>query len=218
MYLPVQFRENDRAVLVEFLRAHPFGLCVSNGPSGLQASGLPFLTHEEEGELVLRAHVARGNAQWRDLEASGECLVVVQGMQAYVSPSWYPTKQQTHEHVPTWNYDMVQLRGSVSVITDQAWLLDHVTSLTDEHEQMRDQPWQVSQAPKAYLDTMLKSIVGFELRVTEVQGKWKMNQNRLDIDAEGAYRGLADPADPHHNAEVAARVYELNHRRFQGEA
>lgn len=215
MYLPVQFRETDRASLLGFLAAHPLGLCISTGPSGLQATPLPLVIHETGDELRMTVHFARGNAQWRDLEQSGECLIVVQGVDGYVSPSWYPTKQVTHEHVPTWNYDMVQIRGTARVTDDAEWLRAHVAQLTNQHESVRSEPWDVSQAPEPYLEQMIRGIVGCEIVVTEVQGKWKMNQNRLPEDAAGAYAGLANPDDPHHNPHVAERVLQENRDRIQ---
>lgn len=214
MYLPVQFRETDRARLLSFLDAHPLGLCVSTGPSGLQATPLPLVIHDRGDELRVTVHFARGNTQWRDLEQTGECLIVVQGADAYVSPSWYPTKQITHEHVPTWNYDMVQIRGTATVTSDEHWLREHVAELTNRHESVRAEPWDVSQAPDAYLEKMIHGIVGCEILVTEVQGKWKMNQNRLPEDAAGAYAGLANHEDPHHNPLVAERVLRENRDRI----
>lgn len=214
MYIPVQFKEADRRSIVDFVRAHSFGLCVTAGPNGAQATALPFVLHESGDDLTLSAHFARANAQWKELEPAGECLVVFQGAHGYVSPTWYPTEQTTHEHVPTWNYDMVQMRGTVSVTSDPEWLRDNVTDLSQMHEGKRDIQWQVTDAPAEYMDRMLQSIVGFEIRVTDVQAKWKMNQNRLPEDAEGAFKGLSDETDPHHNPAVAKRVHELNHERF----
>lgn len=214
MYLPVQFRETDRARLLTFLDKHPLGLCISTGPSGLQATALPLVIRDERTALRITTHFARGNIQWRDLQQTGNCLIVVQGDQGYVSPSWYPTKQVTHEHVPTWNYDMVQIRGTTTMIDDEQWLRQHVDELTTRHESVRREPWDISQAPEAYLERMLRGIVGCEIVVTEVQGKWKMNQNRLPEDAAGVIEGLSNPNDPHHNLAVAQRVLEENRDRI----
>lgn len=214
MYLPVQFKETDRSSIIEFVQANSFGLCITAGATGAQATAIPFVIHESGNELMLSAHMARANNHWKELDSTGECLVVFQGSNGYVTPTWYPTKQTTHEHVPTWNYDMVQIRGTVSVTSDPEWLRANVTDLTQMHEGIRDAPWQVTDAPDDYMDRMLQSIVGFDVRVTDIQAKWKMNQNRLPEDAQGAFHGLAEETDPHHNAAVAQRVYELNHERF----
>ena len=213
MYVPVQFREHDRDNVVDFVRAHPFGLIVTAARQ-IEATPIPFVVHVDADDVTLSGHIARANGQWKDMSREPEVLLIYQGANNYVTPNWYPTKQTTHEHVPTWNYDMVQIRGQARVIEDREWLLNNVTELTQVFEGARDVPWRVEDAPAGYLDTMLKSIVGFEVRVTEMVGKWKMNQNRLPEDVEGAWRGLSDPADPHHNAQVAARVHELNHDRF----
>lgn len=214
MYLPVDFRETDRSNILNFLREHSFGLCVSSGPSGLQATPVPFVVVADGETLKLHAHVSRGNAQWKDLEVSGECLLVFQGVHGYVTPTWYPTMQTTGEHVPTWNYEMVQIQGSVAVTTDREWLMNHLSDLTEQHEGERDVQWDISDAPSEYMERMLTSVVGFEVTATDVQAKWKMNQNRLPQDAEGAWRGLSNPNDPHVNVAVAARVRELNDHRF----
>lgn len=217
MYLPVNFRETDRADVLGFLQEHPLGLVISAGKLGIQATAVPLVVHADSAtdDLRLSLHFARGNTQWRDLGAGSEVLVVVSGAHGYVTPNWYPTKAQTHEHVPTWNYDMVQLRGTSVVHSDELWLREHVESLTTRFESVRDAAWQVSQAKESYLNEMLHGIVGVEVTVTKVEAKWKMNQNRLPEDAQGAYRGLSDASDPHYNPAVAARVLEENEGRFE---
>jgi len=206
MYLPATFNETNVDVLRQLIQAHPLGLLITHGASGLQASPLPFVCVSEPGRLRLRTHMARANPHWSDWAQSSACLVVFQGEQAYVSPSWYPTKAQTHQVVPTWNYAMVQMRGQVKVHTDEAWLHQQVSKVTTHMERVRSQPWSVQDAPERYVASQLKAIVGIEIDVTEVRGKWKMSQNRNAEDAKGVVSGLSDPSDPHANAEVAASV------------
>ena len=145
-----------------------------------------------------------------DLAETSDCLVVFQGAENYVTPSWYPSKKETGKVVPTWNYETVQVRGVPKVIHDAEWLKNLVTTLTAEMEAPRQKPWQVSDAPHDFIDAQLKAIVGLEIEITSVEGKWKMSQNRTAQDAKGVALGLADPGDPHHNPEVAAIVASRN--------
>ena len=206
MYLPASFEETDHEQLREWVSQHPLGLLISQGPSGLQASPLPFLWRKEEGTPRLVAHMARANPHWKDLSQATDCLVVFQGEQAYVTPSWYPSKAATHQVVPTWNYAMVQMRGKPQVHADVQWLHQQVTHMTDHMEQVRTQPWGVDDAPESYISSQLKAIIGIEIEITEIQGKWKMSQNRHTQDAQGVVAGLSDASDPHANAAVAASV------------
>lgn len=159
-----------------------------------------------DGKARLLAHLARANPHWKDLTGLSECLVVFQGADNYVTPNWYPSKQSTHKVVPTWNYEMVQVRGIPKVIDDAAGLRSLVTRLTDAMEQPRAYPWQVADAPTEFIEAQLKAIVGIEIEITDIRGKWKMSQNRSAEDAQGVVAGLSDPDDPHANAAVAHSV------------
>jgi transcriptional regulator len=194
MYLPSHFEEKRTEVLHGLIRTHPFGLLVTQGDAGLQANPLPWLIDAGPGPLgTLRGHVARANPVWR--AAQGEVLVVFQGPQAYVSPGWYPSKADHGKVVPTWNYVMVQARGRLRAVEDAAWLHALVSRLSDTHEAGRMRPWQVADAPRDYLEKMLAAIVGLEIEITALVGKWKVSQNRSAADREGVARGLADEAD-----------------------
>jgi transcriptional regulator len=190
MYLPAHFDESRPEVLHGLVRSHPLGLLVTHGASGLQANPIPFLIDTQRGPHgTLRAHVARANPVWR--EAQGEALVVFQGPQAYVSPGWYATKAETGKVVPTWNYVMVQARGTFAVKDDTAWLRRLVGELTTRHEAPLPAPWKVEDAPADYLDAMLKAIVGIEIELTALSGKWKATQNRSAADRAGVVAGLS---------------------------
>jgi transcriptional regulator len=203
MYLPAHFEETRVEVLHRLVRNHPLGLLVTHGADGLQADSIPFLIDPEPGPFgTLRAHVARANPVWRD--AGGrDALVVFQGPQAYVSPGWYASKAEHGKVVPTWNYVMLQARGRLRTVEDAAWLQALVTRLTDTHEAAQARPWSVGDAPPAYVDAMLRAIVGIEIEVVSLAGKWKVSQNRSAADRAGTVAGLA--AQPGENAQQMAR-------------
>jgi transcriptional regulator len=204
MYLPSHFEETRPEVLHELVRAHPLGLLITLGPAGLQANPVPFMLDTGDGSPVLRAHVARANPVWREARSDVESLVVFQGPQAYISPSLYPTKAATGKVVPTWNYVMVQARGTLRVVDDAPWLHALVTRLTDKHEAPRAEPWAVSDAPDDYVQTMLRAIVGIEITLSALTGKWKVSQNRNQADRDGVAAGLRAQADEQGGAQAGA--------------
>jgi transcriptional regulator len=193
MYQPPLFREERLEVLHGLMRAHPFGLIISVGPDGEPvANAIPLLLDASSGEKgMLRGHLARANPQWKMLAETGRALVVFQGPYSYVTPSWYETKRETGKVVPTWNYAMVQARGLVRIHEDAGWLRVHVGQLTDSQEADRADPWAVSDAPEAFIDSQLKGIVGFEIEIVNLEGKWKVSQNRPVPDRIGVAKGLA---------------------------
>jgi transcriptional regulator len=198
MYQPAHFIEPRLEVKYDLIRAHPLGLMISVEAGLPAANAIPFIIDAKAAPLgVLRGHVARSNPQWQGLKTSSDALVVFQGAHTYVTPSWYQTKRETGKAVPTWNYIMVQARGKMRVIEDREWLLDMVTALTDTHEAPRAEPWRVSDAPAPYLDAMLKAIVGLELEIASLDGKWKVSQNRTREDMSGVIGGLEAQDHPH---------------------
>jgi len=192
MYLPSHFSESRPAVLRAFVRAHPLGLLVTqNRDGGVDANSVPFvLDAEGDAPGVLRAHVARANPVWQTARDDVDALVVFQGPQGYVSPAWYPSKAEHGKVVPTWNYVMVQARGRLRAIDDRGWLRDFVSRLTDRHEAGRGAPWAVADAPADFLETMLGAIVGIEIALGSLAGKWKVSQNRSAADRAGVVDGL----------------------------
>jgi len=204
MYLPAHFDEKRLDVLHAFVTAHPFGLLVTEGADGPVANAVPFILDPggAGGLGTLRAHVARANPVWRDLASANRALVVFQGPQAYVSPGWYPSKAEHGKVVPTWNYILVQARGTLRAVDDAAWLRAFVTRLTERHEAPRARPWAVGDAPADFVDTMLRAIVGIEIELTALTGKWKVSQNRSAADRDGTVRGLEDVGDD--NARLMA--------------
>lgn len=191
MYQPPHFREDRLEVQHALIHSQPLGLLVTAGPGGLQANHIPFLI-EADGSPhgKLRAHLARANPQLAELAAVEECLVAFQGPQTYISPSLYPTKQEHGTVVPTWNYITVHAWGRPQVIDDAAWIRRQVEDLTAHNERSRETPWLVSDAPEPYVAAQLKGIVGLEIPIARIEGKWKVSQNRPAIDQAGVVAGL----------------------------
>ncbi len=195
MYQPPPFREDRLDAQHGLIRAHPLGLLITHGRAGLFTSPLPFLLDDAASPLgTLRGHLARANPQWRDC-GDGEALVVFQGAASYVTPSWYETKRETGKVVPTWNYAMVQVRGRPRVVEDRAWLARQVTGLTDLLEGGRAHPWAVADAPAPFVEGQLKGIVGVEIEIVSIEGKWKVSQNRPEADRAGVVDGLRAQGD-----------------------
>lgn len=196
MYLPPHFRDDHIDVQHALIRAHPLGLLVTDGPHGLMANPVPFvLDAAAPAPGVLRAHLARANPQLAELAAVDDCLVVFQGPDHYISPSWYPTKHDTGKAVPTWNYTAVHAWGRPQVMDDTAWLRTQVEALTQMQESQRSDPWQVADAPADFLAAQLKGIVGVEIVLTRTEGKFKVSQNRPEQDRAGVVRALANGND-----------------------
>jgi transcriptional regulator len=182
MYVPDHFREDRPDVLHNAMRQIGFATLVTQN---LDANHLPMLL---EGN-VLRGHVARANPVWK--EGEGPALAIFLGPHAYVSPNWYPSKAATGKAVPTWNYITVHARGPIVWRQEPDWLRAHVTALSDAHEAQRAQPWAVSDAPESYVDSLLRGIVGFELAIESLDGKYKLSQNRDAADRAGVREAFA---------------------------
>ncbi len=190
MYLPKHFEQHDPAALHGLMREHPLATLVTLGSDGPTADHIPLEFIATEGAHgLLRGHVARANPLWQ--QAAGRpVLAVFCGPQAYITPSWYPSKAATHKVVPTWNYTVVHVHGVLRAVDDAPWLRALVGGLTDHHEAPRAQPWAVSDAPDDYVQQMLRAIVGIEIPVTRLVGKWKISQNRSETDRLGVADGL----------------------------
>ncbi len=191
MYQPAPFRVEDIAVLHGFIRAHPLGLLISADQSGQVADLLPVLADSQcGGKGVLRAHMARANPHWRLLQQTRRALVVFQASGHYISPGWYPTKLQTGEVVPTWNYVMVQVKGCVRVRDDASWVRQQVEDITRVHESGRAAAWRIDDTPDDFIAAQLRAIVGFEIEIEEMNGKFKLSQNRPAQDRAGVVASL----------------------------
>lgn len=190
MYQPSHFREDDPEALKALIQARPLGLLITHGGEGLTANPIPFLF--DPLAKVLRCHVARANPQWKDIGNGADVLVVFQGADHYVRPGWYETKRETGKVVPTWNYAMVQVRGRACAKEDAHWLARQVRDVTELMEGRYPEPWAVDDAPAPYIASQIRGIVGIEVAIAAMAGKWKVSQNRSEADRLGVVRGLTE--------------------------
>ena len=205
MYVPEHFRESRIDVLQAFIARHPLATLVAITAEGITANHIPLLAQlRANGGGLLRGHIARANSLWRELKADTPVLAIFTGADDYISPSWYPSKREHGKAVPTGNYATVHMKGTIRFIDDAPWLRDFVGSLTEAHEQGRINRWHVSDAPADYLEAMLRAIVGFEIEVSSIVGKFKGSQNRSDADRMAVRTALAaEGRSPEAIAEVA---------------
>ena len=179
MYLPPHFTESRPEQLERIMREHPLGALVTQGAAGLDADHLPFEFDPGAGTHgLLSAHVARANTLWQRCPTGSEVMVVFRGAQAYISPSWYPSKHEAHRQVPTWNYEVVHAHGVLTVHDDERFVRRLVARLTRRHEAAEPTPWKMGDATPEYIDSMLRNIVGLEIAITSLVGKAKLSQNR----------------------------------------
>lgn len=207
MYLPKSFQETRSDVLHALMRDYPLATIVMHGGAGLVANHVPL---ERVGDNSLHGHVARGNEL---AKADGaQVLVIFHGADGYVSPSWYPSKHETGREVPTWNYAVVQVHGRLRVVEDPAWLRPLLERLTDRHETPQPKPWHVSDAPEDHIEKMLHLIVGIEIAIERIEGKFKLSQNHPDANRAGVLKGLAE-RDGRRDAELAELMQQTEERR-----
>lgn len=192
MYIPKAFEAPDVAAMQTLMRAHPLAALVTLSPSGLEANHIPMHLLADAGPHgLLRGHVARANPLLRDLQLL-DALVIFQGPQAYVSPGWYPTKSVTGKAVPTWNYMVVHAHGPLRIVEDADWLRAQLAALTATHEAPQAQPWSMDEAPGDYIDTLIKAIVGIEIPIARLEGKWKLSQNQPVQNRQGVIAGMQE--------------------------
>lgn len=212
MYLPAYHEEHDQQKLLQHIHDYPFGSWACLTQAGLVMNHLPFLLCTESGKPgVLRTHVARANPVWRNMQAEMASIVSFLGPQAYISPAWYPSKVETGNVVPTWNYISVQVSGPAQVIQDKDWLLNLLRSLTLKQENQRWQTrepsraWQLEHAAPEFIERLLTAIVGIEIPITQLQGRWKLSQDETPADQQGTIAGLAEAAQPN-DVELAQKM------------
>ncbi len=191
MYIPRHFEQPDVGAMHELMRAHPLATLVTQSDDGLNANHVPLHLAASVAPLgVLQGHVARANPILRDFAAQHEVLAVFHGPQCYISPSLYATKEETGKVVPTWNYVVVHAYGKVRVMDDAAWVRAQIEALTDQQEASYPQPWAVSDAPAEFTEKLIGGIVGFELVITGLSGKWKLSQNQPPENQASVIEGL----------------------------
>jgi transcriptional regulator len=192
MYIPRANQEDRIPVLHKLMEDQPFASLITMGSSGLLASHIPMMLEQNGAKGQLRGHISRANTQWRDYTPSVEALAIFSGPQHYITPNWYPEKRETGKVVPTWNYVVVHAYGYLKIVQDSEWLLAHLATLTSVHEQGSPVPWKIGDAPKDYIDALLKGIVGLEITIERLEGKWKVSQNRSEQDRDGVAMGLGE--------------------------
>lgn len=202
MYVPKHFKEDDNQKLHQYIRDYGFGLLIVSDEDGIDANHVPFhLDCGDSGSLGrLQCHVARNNPVWQRLLEGARVLAVFQGPDAYISPSWYPTKAETGRVVPTWNYLAVHVEGKARAIQDSTWLAQHLHHLTDQHESGMEKPWSVDDAPADFTDRLVQAIVGIEIEIEALTGKLKASQNVPERNKVGVKAGLEDMKEAHSHA------------------
>ena len=193
MFQPAIFQEDRLDVMQGLMRAHPFATLISSATGELTADHIPMILHDDEdAHGVLRGHVSVGNPLFKKTDGALDVLAVFQGPHTYITPSWYASKQEHGKVVPTWNYAVVHARGTLNFNRDESWLLRHLHDLTQQHEGHRPNPWAVSDAPEGFVKHQLRGLVGFEIQVSNIDGKWKVSQNKNEADKTGVATGLLD--------------------------
>ena len=193
MYLPKQFEETSIPVLLNLIKAHPLATVITLSTSGLNANHIPMVVAENaDATMVLRGHVARANPMLADLAVSAQTLLVFQGAEHYITPSWYATKKETEKVVPTWNYAVVHVKGQMRVVDDAEWLHQQLEDLTAQQESSRNTPWSVNDAPAEFLNQIKQAIVGFEVQIESMVGKWKVSQNQPSKNRVTVVQGLEE--------------------------
>ncbi|TXM07436.1 FMN-binding negative transcriptional regulator [Vibrio parahaemolyticus] len=190
MYIPAKFKQKNIEELVAIMQQYPFATLVANSSDGIEVTHLPVLLEQSDGELVLKAHVAKANKIWEKVESDSDIIVIFNGPNCYISPNYYPTKAENGKAVPTWNYVVVHAKGKVSYSHNSEWIYSVIDKLTTEHESTLDNPWSVADAPEGFIDKMLPAIVGLEIKISSITGKWKLSQNQPEVNKQGVIRGL----------------------------
>ncbi len=191
MYIPPQFKQPDIEVMHELIRNCPLATLVTMGSNGINANHIPLhLSVTPEPHGVLRGHVARSNPIWSDLESDIDTLAIFDGPVTYISPSWYATKQETGKVVPTWNYTVVHAYGSLRIIDDAVWVRTQLETLTNHNEAVFPEPWEVSDAPEDFTEKLIAAVIGIEMVITRLSGKWKVSQNQPPQNQSSVIQGL----------------------------
>jgi transcriptional regulator len=197
VYIPKANEETRLPVLHDFIRANPLATLVTMGNSGMIASHIPLVLDDDNSQFgLLKGHISRANTQWKDIETAIDALAIFAGDHHYITPNWYPSKHQDAKQVPTWNYVVTHCYGPLKLIEDPQWLLAHLETLTSIHEASNPVPWKVTDAPPEFIRALLNGIIGLELPIRKIEGKWKVSQNRNAQDRQGVIEGLTQLDTP----------------------
>jgi transcriptional regulator len=192
MYIPKANEEKRVPVMHELMTAHPLAALITMNASGLIASHVPLVLEDNGSQFgMLKGHLSRANTQWKDTTLAVHALAIFAGAQHYITPSWYPAKQEHSKVVPTWNYAVVHAYGPIQWIEEPDWLMNHLAALVDTHEAAFAKPWKMTDSSADYIQSQVKGIIGFEIPIHRLEGKWKVSQNRDRSDKQGVVKGLA---------------------------
>lgn len=192
MYVPKVFQQDEPAALHELMVKYPLASLITYSATGIEVNHIPFFLKETNGKLSLQGHIAKANILWQNVKDNAEVLLVFHGPNCYISPNYYPTKKEQGKAVPTWNYVAVHIKGLMSYRHDAAFKLEMLNNLTFAHEQNQETPWSINDAPAHYIQRMLPAIVGLEIEVLSITGKWKVSQNQPEINKQGVVSGLSN--------------------------
>lgn len=190
MFQPSYFKQKDTDGMLNFIKNHPLSTLVCPTETGININHIPVVVMRNNNENIIQGHIAKVNSLFREYTPGTKVKAVFTGPQAYISPSWYPSKKMDQKAVPTWNYTAVHVTGIMKFHSDPEWLIQHLNSLSDHNERYFENPWKVSDAPKDYIDSMLRAIAGFEIAISHIEGQSKMSQNHSESNRQGVIRGL----------------------------
>ncbi|MGV2870603.1 FMN-binding negative transcriptional regulator [Colwellia sp. E150_009] len=192
MHMPKAFQQDDPVALHELMVKYPLASLIAYSATGIEVNHIPFFLNKSKGKLSLQGHIAKANPLWQNLTDKSEVLLVFHGPNCYISPNYYPTKKEQGKAVPTWNYVAVHVKGLLHYRFDTEFKLDMLNHLTIQHEQNQDKPWSITDAPMQYIQRMLAAIVGLEIEILSITGKWKVSQNQPEINKQGVVSGLSN--------------------------
>ena len=190
MYTPKAFEQNDPDHLHDIIAKHPFATLISHSESGIEVNHIPFFLDKSNGKYVLQGHIAKANPLWKTVNEQSEVVLVFHGPNCYISPNFYPTKKENGRAVPTWNYVAVHVKGVLQYRFNDEFKLNMLDNLTTQHEAEQEEPWSIHDAPEQYIKRMLPAIVGLEIQITAITGKWKLSQNQPQVNKQGVVEGL----------------------------
>jgi len=192
MHVPKAFQQDDPVALHELMVKYPLASLIAYSATGIEVNHIPFFLNKSKGKLSLQGHIAKANPLWKLIKDKSQVLLVFHGPNCYISPNYYPTKKEQGKVVPTWNYVAVHVKGLLSYRFDTQFKLDMLNNLTIQHEQNQEKPWSITDAPMQYIQRMLAAIVGLEIEILSITGKWKVSQNQSEINKQGIVAGLSN--------------------------
>jgi transcriptional regulator len=195
MHIPKKYQQNESSNFKKLMVEYPFATLITHHDAGVDAEHIPLMLNHVNGKDVLQGHIAKANPLWENVKENTDVLIVFNGPNCYISPNYYPTKQENGRVVPTWNYVVVHVKGIISIIHDAQWKLKLIENLTNLHEAPQPNPWAVTDAPDIYIEKMLPAVVGIEIEILSVSGKWKVSQNQPEINKQGVYTGLSQETE-----------------------